>query len=153
MISWCRIDHFSLGSLCPSSHPYPCQRGTMCAKSPFKPTSGNSSDCDGKRLSEDSACCPVDNVIPCNATNPLFRCKSNPPGKSKSFFRMKRLMLMSTIYGNFISSVVNLISQLTERNTFYLMDLRKECIRYLQEQNLKTFRNSNPTVHNFRLTH
>ena len=72
----------SLGVLCPSTHPYPCQKGAMCAKAPFKPFSGNASDCDGKRLSEDSVCCPADNVIPCSANSTIFRCKANPPGKS-----------------------------------------------------------------------
>ena len=69
--------------LCPSTHPYPCEKGAMCAKAPFKPLTGNATDCDGKRLTEESICCPADNVIPCSADGPLFRCRANPPGKSK----------------------------------------------------------------------
>ena len=80
--SLCELAFSSLGVLCPSTHPYPCQKGAMCAKAPFKPISGNASDCDGKRLSEDSVCCPADNVIPCSANSTIFRCKANPPGKS-----------------------------------------------------------------------
>ena len=63
------------------------------------------------------------------------------------------------LHGRFLSSVINVISASNERNTFYLMDLRKECIRYLHFSNqvlLKKGKNILPDikiVKNLRLIH
>ena len=144
-----------IGVLCPSTHPYPCQKGAMCAKAPFKPIGGNSSDCDGKRLTEDSDCCPADNVIPCSTDGTIFRCKANPPGKSMFSLFIYCTKTNFWLHGIFLFSVINVISENSERNTFYLMDLRKECVRYVIKKYTKrsTYIISNiSTVNSFRLT-
>ena len=80
---------------CPSSHPFPCANGTLCAS----PSGSNSThrlqewnlqnrkrlkqsltsilDCDGKRLFFYSSCCPAD-TIPCpGVSRDQSRCREN----------------------------------------------------------------------------
>ena len=64
------------GKLCPASHPFPCQGGKKCSSSPWKPTSGNETDCDGTQIGPESLCCPPQS-IDCS-TAPEFTCKPNP---------------------------------------------------------------------------
>ncbi len=70
-----------IGHLCPSTHPYPCKGGRMCSKSVWKPSSGGDPDCDGRRLTEGSICCPeASNLVECNGDAASHRCREYDPG-------------------------------------------------------------------------
>ncbi len=65
----------SKGTFCPTSHPFACNEGAVCAATPWKPLTPGTEDCDGGLVTRSSTCCPSLSVA-CRASAG-YKCRNN----------------------------------------------------------------------------